>query len=108
MEDLTELKITYTGFIRLKPNFTERIEATTALGQNTHWSFANLYHQIHFLESRIPRANEVSARAWIDAFLFCESAMLPPDKCMVLNKEHVIPATTISPSSLQTLYGTVD
>ncbi|KAG1827622.1 uncharacterized protein BJ212DRAFT_1474777 [Suillus subaureus] len=34
--------------------------------------------------------------------------MPPPDKRMVLNKEHVIPATTISPSSLQTFNAIVD
>ena len=34
--------------------------------------------------------------------------MLPPDKRMVLNMEYIIPATTISPSSLSTLSGLID
>ena len=34
--------------------------------------------------------------------------MLPPNKRMVLNMEHVVPATAISPSSLSTLSGFVD
>jgi hypothetical protein len=34
--------------------------------------------------------------------------MLPPNKRMVLKIEHVVPATTISPSSLSTLSGFVD
>ena len=34
--------------------------------------------------------------------------MLPPDRRMVLNMKHVVPATTISPSSLSTLSGFVD
>ena len=34
--------------------------------------------------------------------------MLSPNKRMVLNMEHVVPATTISPSSLSTLSGFVD
>ncbi len=34
--------------------------------------------------------------------------MLQPDKHMVLNMEHTVPATTIDPSSLSTLSGFVD
>lgn len=51
---------------------------------------------------------EASARAWIDAFFFRASAMLPPNKAMILNMEHVVPAITIGPSSLRTLGGYVD
>jgi len=56
----------------------------------------------------ILRQTEASARAWIDAFFFRASAMLPPDKRMVLSMEHAVPATTISPSSLSSLSGFVD
>ncbi|KAI9509432.1 hypothetical protein F5148DRAFT_1187990 [Russula earlei] len=107
-EHLTKLKIISTGFIDLKPNFEERIAATAALGQSELWSSANLYRQLHLLESLVPRTTEASARAWIDAFFFRASAMLSPTKRMVLNMEHVVPATTISPSSLSTLSGFVD
>jgi hypothetical protein len=55
-----------------------------------------------------PSQTEASARAWIDAFFFRASAMLPPNKRMVLNMEHAVPSTTISPSSLSTLSGFVD
>jgi hypothetical protein len=54
------------------------------------------------------RQTEASARVWIDTFFFRASAMLPPDKRMVLNMEHIVPATTISPSSLSALSGFVD
>jgi len=51
---------------------------------------------------------ESSAHAWIDAFLFRASVMLPLDKRMVLNMEHNVPSTTISPSSFSTLSKVVD
>jgi hypothetical protein len=54
-EDLTKLKITFTGFIGLKPNLKERIAETTSLGQSQLWSSANLYRQLYLLESLIPR-----------------------------------------------------
>jgi len=108
MENLTKLNIRFTGLIVLKHNSEERIAATTSLGQNELWSSANLYRQLHLLESLIPRTTEASARAWIDAFFFRASAMLPPNKRMVLNMEHAVPSTTISPSSLSTLSGFVD
>jgi hypothetical protein len=54
-EDLTRLKIEFTGFISLKPNLEECIVATTSLGENELWSSTNLYHQLHLLESLIPR-----------------------------------------------------
>ena len=56
----------------------------------------------------MPRQTEASARAWIDAFFFRVSAMLPPNQRMVLTMEHAVPAITISPSSLSTLSGFVD
>ena len=55
MENLTKLKIMFTGFIDLKPNSEERIAVTTSLGQSKLWSSANLYLQLHLLESLIPR-----------------------------------------------------
>ncbi|KAF8237674.1 hypothetical protein L208DRAFT_1421509 [Tricholoma matsutake] len=107
-EYLTKLKITFTGFIALKPNSEKRIGATTSLGEDELWSSANLYRQLLVLETLIPRTTEASARAWIDAFFFRVSAMLPPNQRMVLSMEHAVPATTISPSSLSTLSGFVD
>ncbi|KIJ51002.1 hypothetical protein M422DRAFT_204014 [Sphaerobolus stellatus SS14] len=108
LEDLTKLNITFAGTLSLKPNLEERIAATTSLGQDKLWSSPNMYRQLHLLESLIPRTTEASARAWIDAFFFRASAMLPEAKRMVLNMEHAVPATTISPSSLRTLSGFVD
>ena len=55
VEQLDELKITSTGSIRLKPNSEERIAATASLGQSELWSSANLYRQLHLLESLVPR-----------------------------------------------------
>ncbi len=52
-EHLTNLNVTWTGFIDLKPNCWEHIAATTSLGQNELWSSANLYHHLHLLESVI-------------------------------------------------------
>ena len=54
-ETLTKLKITFTGFIALKPNSAQRIVATTSLGENELWSSANLYRQLLVLETLIPR-----------------------------------------------------
>lgn len=45
---------------------------------------------------------------WIDTFFFRASAILSPDKCMLLNMEHVVPSSTIDVSSLSTLSGFVD
>lgn len=55
----------------------------------------------------IPLKNEATARAWIDAFFFRASAMMAPDARMIVDMEHAIPATTVSPSSLATLSGYV-
>ena len=54
-EYLTKLKITFTGFIALKPNSEKRIGATTSLGEDELWSSANLYRQLLVLETLIPR-----------------------------------------------------
>ncbi|KAI0296536.1 hypothetical protein B0F90DRAFT_1743273 [Multifurca ochricompacta] len=55
MEHLTKLKIICMGILDLKPNSKEHIAATASLGQKELWSSANLYHQLHLLESLIPR-----------------------------------------------------
>ena len=52
--------------------------------------------------------NEAAARAWIDAFFFRVSAMVPPDEMMVLSVEQQIPPTTVKPSSSTTLHGFID
>jgi hypothetical protein len=54
------------------------------------------------------RQAEVTSRAWIDAFFFRASAMLPSNKAMILNMEHIVSATTISTPSSRTLGGFVD
>ncbi|KAG1767433.1 hypothetical protein EDD22DRAFT_967839 [Suillus occidentalis] len=106
--DLTELKIMITGHLRLKPNLNELVAATIFLGQNELWSSTNLYRQLLLLENLVPKSAEVAARAWIDAFFFRASAMLPSNKAMILNMEHVVSATTLSPSSMRTHGGFVD
>ncbi|KAG1772203.1 hypothetical protein EV702DRAFT_948590, partial [Suillus placidus] len=106
--DLTEFKIMFTGHLCLKPNVNELVASTTSLGQNELWYSTNLYRQLLLLESLVPKTTEATARAWIDAFFFGASAMLASNKAMILNMEHVVPATTISPSSLRTLGGFVD
>ncbi|KAG1906055.1 uncharacterized protein F5891DRAFT_976149 [Suillus fuscotomentosus] len=83
MEDLTKLKITCTGFIRLKPDLAERIMATTALGHDEFWSSALAQ----------------TLRAWIEPFLFRASAMLPSNTCMVLSMKWDVPATIVSLSN---------
>ncbi|KAN0078031.1 hypothetical protein V8E55_010088 [Tylopilus felleus] len=95
--DLTRLHITSRGFILLKPNYEERVVATTFRGENEFWSSQNLYRHLQLLESLVPQGTKASARVWIHAFFFRASAMLPPDK-----------PTTLSPSSLSTLSGFVD
>lgn len=51
---------------------------------------------------------EASAHTWINAFFFRASAMVPLDQHMVLNLEQVVPAMTITPSSLLTISEVVD
>ncbi|KAG2062752.1 hypothetical protein BDR04DRAFT_1164695 [Suillus decipiens] len=82
--DLTEFKTMFTGHLRLKPNLNELVVATTSLGQNELWSSINLYRQLLLLESLVPKTTEATARAWIDAFFFRASAMLPSNKAMML------------------------
>jgi hypothetical protein len=67
-----------------------------------------MQRSVNLCATRILRQTEASSRPWIDAFFFRASAMLSPDKRMVLNMEHVVPSATISPSSLSTLSGFVD
>jgi hypothetical protein len=97
-ENLTELKITFSDIMVLKPDLEEHIMATISLGQNELWSSANLYRQLHCLENLVPMVcndlstftllipcqTEASSHTWIDAFFFRASAMLPPNQRMVL------------------------
>ena len=55
LESLTKLKITFTGYIALKPDSEKRIVATTSLGKDELWSSANLYRHLLVLENLIPR-----------------------------------------------------
>ncbi|KAG1800027.1 hypothetical protein EV424DRAFT_1438853 [Suillus variegatus] len=111
MEDLTKLKITCTGFIRLKPDLAERITATltatTALGHDEFWSSVYLSRHLHFLGGHISRTG-ANARVWIEPFLFHASAMLPSNMRMVLSMKQDVPAMIVSLSSLSTLSGIVD
>ncbi|TDL20111.1 hypothetical protein BD410DRAFT_791185 [Rickenella mellea] len=100
---LDKFHISFTGSLSLKADVEDRLAATSSLGQNKLWSSTNLYQQLLLLEGHVPRTAETSPRAWIEAFLFRASAMLPSDKRMVL-----IPVTTVSPSSSTTLSGLVD
>ena len=114
MDDLTKLGIVLSGFIILRPNLEARIAATTSRGENKLWSSQNLHRQLQLLENLVPEVcyssasfcmglqvihlqNQASDRAWIDAFFFRASAMLPPNRHMVLNMERTVPATNISP-----------
>ena len=55
----------------------------------------------------IPRQTEASARAWIDAFFFRATAMLSPDKRMVLTMEYAVPSVNIGPSNIN-ISGLID
>jgi hypothetical protein len=52
--------------------------------------------------------NEAAARAWIDALFFRVSAMVPPNKMMVLSMGQQIPPTAVKLSSSTTLHGFID
>ena len=125
LDDLIKLGIELSGFIVLRPDLEERIAATTSHGKNELWSSQNLHCHLQLLENLIPKVchpsasfcmglqvihlqNQASARAWIDAFLFRVSAMLPPNKRMVFNMERTVPATTISPMMAADLSELVD
>jgi hypothetical protein len=45
-EKWTELNITFTGFIDLKPNYEDRVAVATSLGENEFWSSVNLYRHL--------------------------------------------------------------
>ena len=66
------------------------------------------FYQLLYGLQAIHLQNQASARAWIDAFLFRVSAMLPPNKRMVFNMERTVPATTISPMMAADLSELVD
>ncbi|KAH8981792.1 hypothetical protein EDB86DRAFT_3130584 [Lactarius hatsudake] len=102
------LEITFAGFIVLKPNSEERIAATASLGQNELWSSANLHRHLHLLGNVIPRKTEASSHAWIDAFFFRASAMLPLDQHVILNMEQIVPTMTTRPLTFPSLSGLVD
>jgi len=103
----------YAGSLALKPDFEVCAKAATALGQDKLWYSQNLYHHLSFLEGLVPRRvcqrsvnlcvalilhhTETSAHAWIDVFFFCVAVMLLADRHMVLNMEHTILATSVSP-----------
>ena len=53
------------------------------------------------------RQTGASPRAWIDRS-FCASAILQPNRRMVLNIERIVPTMTISPPSFLALSGPVD
>jgi hypothetical protein len=87
--------------------FRESIPSITFVGKS-HSQDGMLTIKISTFTLLMACQTEASARAWIDAFFFRASAMLPENQRMVLSMEHVVPATTVSPSSLSTLSGFVD
>ncbi|KDR80138.1 hypothetical protein GALMADRAFT_242390 [Galerina marginata CBS 339.88] len=96
-ENLLEMKITLSGVLSLKPNSMDRLAKTTSLAQNELWSSANLYRHLNYLDGTVPQGTGTDARPWIDAFFFRASAMLPPDKRMILTNGHTVPAMTVNP-----------
>jgi len=78
------------GLLDLKPNFEERAIAASRLGADKFWSSENLVRHLAVLNSVVPCVNEAGARAWIDAFFFRVSAMVPSAKCMILNMEQSV------------------
>ena len=125
MDGLTKLGIALSGFIVLRPNLEARIAATTSCGENKLWSSQNLHQQLRLLENLVPKVcypsasfcvglqvihiqNQASARAWIDAFFFRASAMLPPDRCIILSMKWIVPAIAMSPMIVATISELVD
>ncbi|KAG1880994.1 hypothetical protein F4604DRAFT_1922615 [Suillus subluteus] len=87
MDDLTKFNITDSLMLDLKPDFVQNVEKTKLdLGRG---------RILVFCESALS-INETNARAWIDAFLFRASSMLPSNKRMILTMEHHVPITNIS------------
>jgi len=104
------LKIVPAGTLELKPRnvLVEQARKTQVIGKDDIWSSENLYRHLQRLQTLIPKSNEAAARAWIDAFFFRVSAMVPPDEMMVLSMEQQIPPTAVKPSSSTTLHGIID
>ena len=124
-DQLEELGVQPDGILQLKKNAKERVEETRLIGEDDIWSSANLYAHLERLQTLIPKLvskpplsyemldlmgyqNEAAARAWIDAFFFRLSAMMPQDQTLVLSLEQKVPPTAVKPSSTTTLHGIID
>ncbi|KAF8323470.1 uncharacterized protein EI90DRAFT_3130339 [Cantharellus anzutake] len=109
-DHLSKLNISPAGSLELKPKsvLAELAKKTQVVGKDDIWSSENLYRHLQRLETLVPKSNEAAARAWIDAFFFRVSAMVPPDEMMVLSVEQQIPPTAVKPSSSTTLHGFID
>ena len=70
------------------------------------WVYAK-YLQREHTQCQIHQ-NEAASRAWIDAFFFRASTMVPQGKQLVLSLEHSILGVLVKPSSFITVGGYID
>jgi len=94
--------------LNLKTDCVERATSVSRLGEDKVWSSTMFYKHLELLDSLVPLANEAGARTRIDAFFFRVSAMVPPDKHLILNLEQVIPQTVVHDPSSTALAGVAD
>ncbi|KAJ3564033.1 hypothetical protein NP233_g8558 [Leucocoprinus birnbaumii] len=64
-----------------------------------HDALAQLNSLLQWIESKINSTTKVYPRTWVDAFLYRVSAMLPPDKRMVLNVDYAVSPVTVPTTS---------
>jgi len=86
--------------LSLKGDMAQRVDTARLLGADHFMSSRNMHNFLDMLLCLVVRPSEASARTWVDTFLYCASAMLPPTKQMVLNSEF-----NFSPISVPTASG---
>ena len=82
--------------------FCKFISSIIFFGSSNYWD-----GMIMVCTAPVLRQTGASPYAWIDRS-FCASAILQPNRRMVLNIERIVPTKAISPSSILTLFGPVD
>ncbi|KAG6829096.1 hypothetical protein H0H92_005709 [Tricholoma furcatifolium] len=93
-DTLEALNLVPERLLRLIPGIRERVKESRLNGNNELWSSTHLHRQLHMLDRHVTyQINTATTRAWIEAFLFRASAMVPQDRRMVLDTQHVPPNT---------------
>lgn len=88
----------------LKPGYMARVEGTSQSGIDKLWSSSDFHQHLKMLDNHVPY-NASGASRWIEAFLFRVSAMVNPDRRMVLHVGNPIPSKDVDSSTPTTFSG---